>query len=76
MTKNITISILFLLTLSKAIGQESTIDTLFFDTQNEKFVEFSGTWYDNIWGNPVMRGTSLSRTKKDSSINNVLYICG
>jgi len=48
-------------------SQEFKIDTLDFDNNNIRFQEFSGTWYDNIWDNPVMRGYSLSRVRSDSS---------
>lgn len=47
--------------------QAAKIDTLKWDNKNKHFTEFVGTWYDNLWENPVMRGFSLSRTKKDSS---------
>ena len=47
--------------------QATKIDTLKWDNKNKHFTEFAGTWYDNLWENPVMRGFSLSRTKKDSS---------
>ena len=47
--------------------QEIKIDTLTLDYNNIHFLEFSGTWYDNSWNNPVMRGHSISRIKSDSS---------
>lgn len=50
------------------------IDTMEMNMDNIHVKEFAGTWYDNMSEKPVLRGFTLSRTRKDSSRFSITFV--
>jgi len=61
--------------LLPSIGKSQyPIDTMEMDMDNIHVAKLSGTWYDNMWEKPALRGFTLSRTRKDSTWFSITFI--